>query len=472
MDRDRAELDRGRRYRDWLSNRLALADKEARLQEDFQRLQREAAKVEALHRERRELEENQEEPHLFEELPALLPELRGLRRQAPAMEKQIAELSGHLPAGTGASWAGLAALAGLIAAAGFLILRQRPDLLGPVAGAGGAVFLLFFLNCLKKSRRAGAQRSLIRGQLQVLEENLAAARRRLAELEGRLEGQGLPPGDSGLEALQQRVEQEKRRRQRLREIRSALEVLTDLSALEGQKDALARELAVLRAQQGEPAGPPRAEELAATERKLTLLEQRLAGAEPDLAGALREESFLLGELGDFQGQTEEQEFLQEKEQALVERKEVLALACDLLGDAVRDFRQESLERFTAAAGRALALVTAGRYGRVRMEEGFRFSLEDADGTWRPLDCFSRGTMDAVFFAIRLVLARELFGERRLPLLLDDPMVNFDFQRLTDTLRYLETTAPEYQTLLFSHNRGLLSLIDQPRWQVTDLAAVF
>ncbi|MBN1142464.1 MAG: AAA family ATPase [Deltaproteobacteria bacterium] len=476
VEEDRREAEKGKRYLGWVRTWLHREEREQRLQEAFRHLQQEIDRVERLHREQRQLEKSLAEFPLPEGFSAVLPrmvsELRELRSKSRVLQEEINRVYARLPAGFGAPWGGVFLLAFLVAGAGFFFLQRRPELLAPVGLAAGLGISLLFLCQLKKSGRVSAQRHLIKGQAQVLEENLEQARRRLVEIEGLLERHDLKHGEEDLKGLQGLLARQAGLQQRLREIHGALEVLDESEVLEAEKAVLTRELAVVREQRQQSA-PERAkllkaEELPEAEEKLARLEKRLALRERELAELLREESFLAAELGDLRQLEEETLFLQERERLLLERKEVLAKAFELLGGAVEDFRSGSLKRFAAEVAGLVAVVTGGRYRELRMEEGFRFLLREPEGGWQLLQGFSRGTVDAVFFSIRLALTRQLAGGRPLPLLLDDPMVNFDSQRLADTLKYLENLGSDFQVVLCSHNQGFLDLIDRSRWQVLNL----
>jgi uncharacterized protein YhaN len=62
---------------------------------------------------------------------------------------------------------------------------------------------------------------------------------------------------------------------------------------------------------------------------------------------------------------------------------------------------------------------------------------------------SGGAIDEFYLAFRLALAGLLFGDKRPPLILDDPFVNFDSIRLTATLNFLKTLASDYQVIIFT-----------------------
>lgn len=105
---------------------------------------------------------------------------------------------------------------------------------------------------------------------------------------------------------------------------------------------------------------------------------------------------------------------------------------------------------------------------MRLDEDFSLSLRGRGSIWAPVEQFSRGTVDAVYLAIRLALTRHLSSGHRLPLLLDDPLVNFDSSRLAETLNSLEQLGREHQVIFLSHDDGLLRRAAQKRWNVISL----
>ena len=77
--------------------------------------------------------------------------------------------------------------------------------------------------------------------------------------------------------------------------------------------------------------------------------------------------------------------------------------------------------------RDIARITGGRYRRVRVDDtnlGIEvFAPERND--WVPVTDLSQGTLDIVYLAARLGLVRLVTGDRRPPLVLDDPFVTLD-----------------------------------------------
>ncbi|MBQ8893434.1 MAG: AAA family ATPase [Clostridia bacterium] len=123
---------------------------------------------------------------------------------------------------------------------------------------------------------------------------------------------------------------------------------------------------------------------------------------------------------------------------------------------LKEANQEMNTRFApklcALAGEHLARLTGGKYQKLLMDASFGISLETAEGTY-PLERFSAGTRDGVYFAFRLAVST-LLCEEVLPMVLDDPFVNLDAQRLEEAEELLKNAAKERQILYFTCHETL------------------
>ena len=82
-----------------------------------------------------------------------------------------------------------------------------------------------------------------------------------------------------------------------------------------------------------------------------------------------------------------------------------------------------------------------------MDTSFEVSLRPDGGQTRNMESFSRGWRDAVEFCVRLSLTDALYADGEKPfLLLDDPFVNLDDERLTAARRLLDKLSQKYQIL--------------------------
>ena len=93
-------------------------------------------------------------------------------------------------------------------------------------------------------------------------------------------------------------------------------------------------------------------------------------------------------------------------------------------------------------------ITGGRYRRVRVDDtnfGIDvFSPERND--WVPVTELSQGTLDTIYLAARLGLVRLVTGDRRPPLVLDDPFVTLDDERAPRALALLREASSDFQVI--------------------------
>ena len=96
----------------------------------------------------------------------------------------------------------------------------------------------------------------------------------------------------------------------------------------------------------------------------------------------------------------------------------------------------------------IARITDGRYRRVRVDDtnlGIELFSPERDG-WVPVTDLSQGTLDVVYLAARLGLVRLVTGDRRPPLILDDPFVTLDDERAPRALELLRELAADFQVI--------------------------
>ena len=110
----------------------------------------------------------------------------------------------------------------------------------------------------------------------------------------------------------------------------------------------------------------------------------------------------------------------------------------------------------------VALVTDGRYQDVRMDDaGLGFEVRSAErGDWVAVADLSRGTLDAVYLAARLGLVRLVTGDRRPPLILDDPLVTLDDDRAERALAVIRALTSDFQVIYLTASERFDGLGDK------------
>ena len=114
--------------------------------------------------------------------------------------------------------------------------------------------------------------------------------------------------------------------------------------------------------------------------------------------------------------------------------------------------QATMQRATRYLERRMvadvARITGGRYRRVRVDDtnlGIEVFAPERDD-WVSVTDLSQGTLDVVYLAARLGLVRLVTGDRRPPLVLDDPFVTLDDTRGPLALELLRELAADFQVI--------------------------
>ncbi|MBF6605436.1 MAG: AAA family ATPase [Chloroflexi bacterium] len=98
--------------------------------------------------------------------------------------------------------------------------------------------------------------------------------------------------------------------------------------------------------------------------------------------------------------------------------------------------------------KSVADITGGRYRRVRVDDRTLdiavWAPEKAD--WVDVRELSQGTLDQVYLAARLGLVRLVTGDRRPPLIFDDPFVTFDDVRAARGVALLKRLTADFQVV--------------------------
>jgi uncharacterized protein YhaN len=138
-----------------------------------------------------------------------------------------------------------------------------------------------------------------------------------------------------------------------------------------------------------------------------------------------------------------------------------------LRDALSETLLQASTVFRGGLSTYLSQITGGRYNRVEAwidTDGLHLQVY-AIGNPLPVeaDRLSRATQDQIYLAARLTLLQLACEGRKPPLLLDDPFVNYDDERLAKTAELLYELDTAHQIILFTctnrYDKHASTLID-------------
>jgi uncharacterized protein YhaN len=145
---------------------------------------------------------------------------------------------------------------------------------------------------------------------------------------------------------------------------------------------------------------------------------------------------------------------------LVEQYAVVTLSRALLERQVARFQERHQPRMLEELSSLFAALTEGRYTRVypRYDDEGTFVAVRADGVEVAPAAMSTGTREQLWLAVRLAYVRQYCdASEPLPLILDDPLVNFDAARARATLAVLADFATRTQVLMLTCHAHLVTL---------------
>lgn len=120
------------------------------------------------------------------------------------------------------------------------------------------------------------------------------------------------------------------------------------------------------------------------------------------------------------------------------------------GGATEEAIGPQIERL---AGEFLSTLTQGRYQELQLKtinDEFRVEVRaSGTGAWVAPSCLSSGTTDQIYLAFRLALAETMTNAAEYLLLLDDPFVHFDNERLAESVALLKKIAEKHQIIWWS-----------------------
>lgn len=201
----------------------------------------------------------------------------------------------------------------------------------------------------------------------------------------------------------------------------------------------------------------------------------------DVEGELRELEGRMGEMRSTLEHLEERARLDDLDGAIAElemrktalgaRRDRLWLLSRIVREADRRIRDAHQPATLRTAGRHLARLTGGRYDQFVQagDDGRDFrvrgpGLSGIPGTVPSHDLeppLSQGTLEQMYLALRLAMLDEIDGGGvRLPLLLDEVMVNWDEERRNRGLDLLAEVAQERQCFFFTCHRDMAAALEE------------
>lgn len=145
-----------------------------------------------------------------------------------------------------------------------------------------------------------------------------------------------------------------------------------------------------------------------------------------------------------------------EEKRLEFRKKALQLAEEKLKGAAESLGRQTSGRLNRRASEIFSELTGGRYRGVSVGEKMEITAWDGERNIRA-DRLSRGTLEQIYFSVRMAAA-ELLLEEPMPVLLDDTFAFYDEKRLESVLKWL--SSQKRQVIIFTCHKREQEILDK------------
>lgn len=127
------------------------------------------------------------------------------------------------------------------------------------------------------------------------------------------------------------------------------------------------------------------------------------------------------------------------------KRQAVIMAEEKLQELSERLRSQLEFRINSRASEIIEAITGGKYTRLLVEENLRMSLI-YEGKKIAVERLSRGTIEQIYFALRMAVSEVICAEEY-PVILDDTFVYYDDIRLEQTLKWLYQN--KKQVLIFT-----------------------
>ena len=142
---------------------------------------------------------------------------------------------------------------------------------------------------------------------------------------------------------------------------------------------------------------------------------------------------------------------------LLKVRYALEKARNTLREVMESYHRDLAPLLNQGVAEGIGTVTQDRYRDVRIDpQTFKVNLVVPEtGDIQPSDRLSLGTQEQIYLLLRVAIAKLLSENAEpLPLILDDPFVHFDQQRLENMLGFLKRLSEKNQIILFTKDENI------------------
>ena len=153
---------------------------------------------------------------------------------------------------------------------------------------------------------------------------------------------------------------------------------------------------------------------------------------------------------------EELEYSLEEYNELKNNSEIIDIAKEYLEKAYKNMKENVTPKFSKELSQTISNISDGKYKNMKITDN-DIMVEVENGNYVSASLLSEGTVDQLYFSLRMAILKEISNET-LPIFLDESFVFFDKNRLINTINYLNDNY-DNQIIIFSCTEREKDILD-------------
>lgn len=138
---------------------------------------------------------------------------------------------------------------------------------------------------------------------------------------------------------------------------------------------------------------------------------------------------------------------------LIQKQKVLQLTVRTMQEAVLEVSKSANKILEKTISEKLGKITSNHYTKIRVKPDLTIQIySNEKNDWvDPIKELSRGTIDQIYFLVRLGFLKLITENKNVPIILDDPFVTSDANRKESLREIVTEIAKQHQVILFTND---------------------
>ncbi len=147
----------------------------------------------------------------------------------------------------------------------------------------------------------------------------------------------------------------------------------------------------------------------------------------------------------------------------------IQIAKNTLEEAYNIMKTNVTPEFIQKLNQIVKKITKDEYNNIKFNDSEGITVENKNGQYIPIYMLSIGTIDQIYFALRLSVLQQLTTEK-IPIILDEIFAYYDNGRLKNILQYLYEEYNDYQIILLTCSNREKEVLDNLKipYSITEL----